>query len=152
MPGEQPPSHSPGGVAGAAGRTGAGNEHGTRSAEAVELFDRFAHDACVVTAVAECDDEEPDEFELEDEPEGVELEGVELDATDVVKVDVCVFWLASAGSCPDTSWRTIPPVVVMKIAVAAPTTRRRMSRMRWRRFCRGVEGMASASAPCLGAP
>jgi hypothetical protein len=145
MPGEQPPSHPTGGVAGGAGGTGAGDEHGARSAEAVELFDRLAHDALVVTAVAEPDDEEPDEFKPEDE-----REGVELDVTDVVEVDACVFWLASAGSCPDTSWRTIPPVVVMKTAVAAPTTRRRMRRMRWRRLGRGMEGMAPASTPCLG--
>ena len=72
----------------------------------------------------------------------------ELDAADVLEVDACVVvWLASAGSWPETSWMTIPPVVVKKRAVAAPTTRRRMRLTRSRRFCRGVEDMGTAWAP-----
>ena len=87
--------------------------------------------------MAELVDDVPDEFELDEE-----LEGVELDATEPLEFDACVVvWLASAGSWPETSWMRIPPVVVMKSAVAAPTTRRRMRWMRRRRICRGVEGM-----------
>lgn len=96
----------------------------------------------MVTGVAEPDEDESDA----DEPDEVEL-----DAADVFEVDACVVvWLASAGSWPETSWMTIPPVVVKKRAVAAPTTRRRMRLTRSRRFCRGVEDMGTAWAPYFG--
>jgi hypothetical protein len=123
---------------------GAGDKHRAGATEAVELFDRLTHDARVVTAVGESDDGEPDE--LRDE-----LEAGELDATDELVVPECVLvWCARAGSWPETSSTKIQPVLAMKIAVAPPTTRRRMRRTRRRRICRGVEDMASASAPYLG--
>jgi hypothetical protein len=95
--------------------------------------------------VAEPDDDDPDEFELWDE-----LEAGELDATDALLVECVLAWCARAGSWPETSSTKIQPVLAMKIAVAPPTTRRRMRRTRRRRICRGVEDMASASAPYLG--
>jgi hypothetical protein len=131
---------------GGPGGAGAGDKHRARAPEAVELFDRLTHDARVVTAVGEFDDDddEPDEFEDE-------LEAGELDATDPLAVVECVLvWCARAGSWPETSSIKIQPVLAMKIAVAPPTTRRRMRRTRRRRICRGVEDMASASAPYLG--
>jgi hypothetical protein len=95
--------------------------------------------------VAEPDDDEPDEFEL-----GDELEAGELDATEALLVECVLVWRARAGSWPETSSTKIQPVLAMKIAVAPPTTRRLMRRTRRRRICRGVEDMASASAPYLG--
>jgi hypothetical protein len=105
----------------------------------------------VVTAVAEPDDVEPAELEVERDDEPVVGDPV---ATATDDVDVCaVVWLrASAGSWPETSWRKIAPVLAMKIAVVAPTTRRRIRRTRRRRISRGVDGMASASAPHIAFP
>jgi hypothetical protein len=103
----------------------------------------------VVKGVTEPVDEEPAESELETDED--EFDGEDPDATDALEVDpvVVVVWLlrASAGSWPDMSWRKIPPVVARKTAVAAPTTRRRISRTRRRRSRRGVEGMGTASTP-----
>jgi hypothetical protein len=85
----------------------------------------------VVTGVAEPEDEESVELELSEEPEVSEEpeEPEEPDATGAVVVDACVVGVvlrASAGSWPETSWRKIPPVLARKIAVATPTTRRRI--------------------------
>jgi hypothetical protein len=90
----------------------------------------------VVTGVAEPEDEESVELELLEEPAEPEVpeepeapEAPEPDATGAVVVDACVVVVvlrASAGSWPETSWRKIPPVLARKIAVATPTTRRRM--------------------------
>jgi hypothetical protein len=128
------------------GRARAGDEHRAGAPEAVELLDRLAHDARVVTAVGESDDEdERDEFDDE-------LAAGELDATDALVAEAGLVWRASAGSWPEASSKKIQPVLAMKIAVAPATTRRRTRRTRRRRDSRGVEDMASASAPYLGSP
>ncbi len=100
-----------------------------------------------MTGVAEPEDEDEEavEPELDDEPASDDPDATEAV---VVEAGAVVVWLrASAGSWPETSWTKIPPVQARKIAVATPTTRRRMWRTRWRRICRGVEGMTSASTP-----
>jgi hypothetical protein len=84
VPGQQPALHTRRGVHGGPGGPAAGDQDRARPAEAAKLLDRLAHDALVVRGVAEPDDEESAEPELDDEDE---LDGGGPDVTDVVEVD-----------------------------------------------------------------
>jgi hypothetical protein len=109
--------------------------HGELAAHAVKLASGLAdfgdHDCLVVTAVGEeaVAPLEPEDSSAED-AEDVEVEdpvasssAVAAGSTDCVTTEP--FVLASAGSCPLTSWTNTTAHAAMKIDTASVTTRRR---------------------------
>jgi hypothetical protein len=85
VPGQQASLHARRCVHRAPGGSAASDQDRAGPAETAKLLDRLAHDALVVTGVAEPDDEESAEPELDDDED--EPDGGDPDATDVDEVD-----------------------------------------------------------------
>jgi hypothetical protein len=117
------------------------------------------HDWLVVIALVVPEELEPELLELVEPeepepelPELVEAEEAGLEPVDpeepVVDAGLVLLW-ASAGSCPDTSWKNTTPQIRANVEVAAARVRFRIKATRRRRaFSRAVTPLGTAGGLC----